>query len=333
MQVLVLVSFRTNTTWKVNMAQQTGGSPQPSGDRQERSNDSARRSLKPIVLWVGGILTAVITAVAVGAATGYTSHLLDKKSTAVPKGPPLAVVSVTLQRNGAYQGGTYVFPDALRISSTQIHLIDSTNQQLGQDDYYDSWARAHGGVDPDTVIIQLILAGNRSYPVRILDMRPVGQCASRLKGTLLLSPTAGEDDSVLIGFNLDKPDPIADTYSQTRGFGQSFFESKTVTLTYPQQQVFEIVGQSVYHYCQFRIHVDMLSGNRKEVELIGNGSQPFKVSGILPIADYKEVYLGGVADNGCPGPADGFTRIDIAKYSHFKFAALQPCKDYLYRSR
>ena len=158
-------------------------------------------------------------------------------------------------------------------------------------------------------------------------MQPVGQCTAPLNGTLMLSPTAGEDNSVLIGFNLDKSDPDAETYSQTKGFSQSYFESKTVTLTYPQQQVFEIVGRALQHYCQFKIRITLLVGKRQEVELIGNGTQSFKVSGVLPMAGYKEVYVGGVANNRCPGvPPDGFARIDAAKY-----AALKPCSDYVYR--
>jgi hypothetical protein len=241
-------------------------------------------------------------------------------------GPPVAVVSVSLQRNGAYQGETYIFPSKLSLTNTQLENLNRSNSELGESAFFDSWARAHGGVDPGTVIIQLILAGNRDYPVRIVNMNPVGTCTAPLSGTILDSPPAGEDDSTLIGFDLDSPDPVADAYSEAQGFGQSYFEAKTVTLEYPQQQVFEIIGVTARHFCQFRINLSVLEGRRIVLETIGDGARPFMVSGELPLTDYQEVYIGGVMNFGCPGASGGFIRIIAAK---FKFGT--PCRTYMYR--
>lgn len=314
------------------MSQQAGAKPPHHGARHGKPSHERSHSLKPVVLWVGGILTTVISAVAVGAATGYTSHLFGGKTASALAGPPLAVVSVSVQRDDTYQGGTYIFPSALQINDTLLRRINSVSPGLSEDNYYESWARTHGGIDPGAIVIQLILAGNRTYPVRILNMQPVGQCTAPLNGTLMLSPPAGEDNSVLIGFNLDKSDPVAQSYSETQGFGQSFFESRTVTLAYPQQQVFEVFGRALQHYCQFKIRMTLLVGRQQEVEVIGDGSQPFRVSGVLPYVYYKEVYFGGVMNNGCPGvPPDGFARINAVEYSHLKNAVLARCSSYLYR--
>ncbi|HTX83302.1 MAG TPA: hypothetical protein VME44_14025 [Streptosporangiaceae bacterium] len=274
---------------------------------------------------VGAATSAVLTSF-FGLLSSSPQDASAGTQTARTGGPPVAVVSVSLQRNGAYQGETFIFQNKLNLTNLQLADLNRSNSELGQSAFYDSWARAHGGVDPGTVIIQLILAGNRSYPVRIVNMNPVGTCTAPLDGTILDSPPAGEDDSALIGFNLDSPDPVAETYSEAQGFGQSYFEAKTVTLQYPQQQVFEIVGVTAHHFCQFRIQLTVLEAHKTVRETIGNGSRPFIVSGGLPLTDYKEVYIGGVMTVQCPGAPGGFIRINARRY---KFGV--PCSAYVYR--
>ena len=67
-----------------------------------------------------------------------------------------------------------------------------------------AWLENHGGVAPDTVFVQLVLAGNRKEAVRIIDLRPLATCAPPLDGVLFEDPPAGSDESIRIDFDLDQ---------------------------------------------------------------------------------------------------------------------------------
>ncbi len=310
-------------------------------ERPESSKSRWRWVKRPAV-WIGSLVTAVVTAVAVSLAVLFANHVIGfgqptpgvEQPITGPKqsatgagqlsaqhGLPVVVASERLLRNAAYQGNSFVFSQPLNLSPTQVHAINEWTlglQLAGLDNYY-TWARAHQGIDPNATIIQLVLAGNRNQPVRILGMQPVGECRAPLAGTLLYSPPAGQDSSVSIGFNLDKPDPAAQVYSQTTGFGADYFASKTVSLRYQEQQVFQVVATTAKHYCEFRLQLTVLAGGKTSTETIGNGVHPFEVTSILPsrsitsLGSYRQAYIGGVA-SPC---SDRFVGVDPATFNFY----------------
>lgn len=280
---------------------------QHAGDNEKRKASESRwRWIRRPVVWIGSLATAVITAVAVSLTVFFTNHAIgvgqaNVHPTQSPHGPPVVVAAVKVLRNAAYQGYSFVFPKPLDLTRPQLQSINrlTSGLQIGGLNHYYAWAREHHGVDPNVVIIQLVLAGNRNQPVRILGMQPVGECRAPLAGTLFDSPPAAEDNSVSIGFNLDKPDPAAQVYSETTGFGADYFSSKTVSLRYQKQQVFQIVARTAKHYCKFRLQLSVLAGGKTSTETIGDGPHPFQVTGLLPASSnsvdgYKRAYVGGV---------------------------------------
>jgi hypothetical protein len=302
----------------------TKRSPQREADD---ANASRRSWLMRPAVWVGTLSTAIISGVAITLASNYASHAVEKSSSPNTTGQPVKVLSESLARNVAFQGSTFIFRNPINFTVAQLGHINSlmAGNNIGRPGRYYSWARARGGVDPGSVIVQLVLAGNRDNVVRILNLRPVGQCADPLRGTLLYSPPAAQNLSVSIGLNLDQEDPVAQKLTGDSKFGQDYFSSKTVSLKYGEQQVFRIVAVTSKHYCQFRLNFTVLDGPRTIHETVGNGSQPFRVTALdmgdgTSVAAYKRVYVGGVADAGSCGG-----RFISVNPTNFSFAKIPTC--------
>jgi hypothetical protein len=191
-------------------------------------------------------------------------------------------------------GGSYYFARPLTFSRAQLKTISGLEDtdRIGGASRYSAWMQNHGGVPDADLIIRLVVAGNRRQPVRILNIAPVGTCTAPLTGTEMNSPSAGDDTTDYIAFNLDDKQPVADAY-KNGGFEGSYFDRTTVSLRYTEQQVFLILAQTYKHYCQFRLQFSVLDGTKVITETIGNARQPFRVSGPAPV--YKEVYNGGIA--------------------------------------
>jgi hypothetical protein len=87
-----------------------------------------------------------------------------------------------------------------------------------------------------------------------------------------------------------------------RGFGELHFDSKTVSLKYKERQAFQVLGITERQSCEFRIQLSVLAGGNTMTVLVGNGSQPFKLTARTEHAkaapadfsDYQRLYVGGV---------------------------------------
>ncbi len=280
--------------------------------RAKHSNQSHRPKAKAHwskskpSLYIGGLAGALVLAIFSTLGTGIGNTIWAKVkggSGPVYSGSPARLISVDVQRNDT-QGDTFIFPQRLQLTRSQLGQVNDwmTKDVLGASENFDPWARAHGGVDPNYVNIRLILEGNRAHPVRILDMRPVGACQKPLSGTAFISPPAGSDPSVVIGFNLDTPTPDAETYSQSAGFGSNYFDAKTVSLKSDEQQVFEIVARTLTRYCHFDIEATVQDGSKQINEIFSNNGHPFKVSALAvddQRPDFQQLYVGGVISPSC----------------------------------
>lgn len=181
------------------------------------------------------------------------------------------------------------------------------------------WARPRGGVDAEMVIAQMVLVGNRRDQVRILGMRAINQCGPPLTGTIFHAPSAGEDHTIRLAFNLDEPNPQARIWSGTAGFGGNYFDAKTISLKYKEQQAIQILGITQRQYCQFRIETKVFTKGRTETAIMANGREPFKVTALtsrtqtaaVPYADYQRAYVGGVNNTRDHG---GFTKVNPATH-------------------
>ena len=226
---------------------------------------------------------------------------------------PVKIDSVSYSPSGAY-GFSFAFRREVALSSRELNSIIGAGNGEGN---YESWARSHGGVDLSVSEIKLVVEGNSTNLVRIINMQVVKQCQSPLAGTLFYSPPAAQDTSIKLGFNLDELVSVARTYRDTV-FGSSYFDNKTVSLRRGEQEVFQIRAVTARYYCQFKLKLTTVVGGKTVYQIVDDHGRPFRVSASLvagpganhPYAAYKAAYLGGVARPiNDEGKGDGLVRI------------------------
>jgi hypothetical protein len=259
--------------------------PQPAAQSREQ------RALHGLATWTGGLVTAVVAAVLAAIVTVEISpHNAAAAQTAITRhGPPVKIDSVTVLRTTG-QAGTYVFQRALYLSPTELYEL---NQLQDGTPGYTDWFRSRGGVDPFSSNVQLVVEGNAEKAVRITNMSLLKTCRAPLSGTLFESPSAGNEPSILIDFNLDSPNSVAQTVTR-----QDYFSRYTISLQPGEVQVIQISALTERYYCQYEIQLDVLVGARATVETVTDDGKPFQVSAIYGSnSPYHVLYVGGVASS------------------------------------
>ena len=191
---------------------------------------------------------------------------------------------------------------------TGLQLRTLNSNPFANADY--GWLIQHGAVATGTVDIQLVVQGNRTDTVRILNIKPAANCTNPLHGTMFYSPSAGSDPITQLNMNLDDPD-IPASYTENRqvdGMVQGktisdYFGHNTVSLSNGEQFTFDIHVSTALHYCQFSLDMTVVDGTKTVVESVNNHDAPFRVTALygkkrdlLPtFSRYSVVYLGGVA--------------------------------------
>jgi hypothetical protein len=229
---------------------------------------------------VTAVVTVVVTADVTPAASAGGTH------GAAPQGAPVKIDSVTVMRT-AVQAGTYLFRQPVLLSQQDLA---SLNRLQDGTPGYDAWFRSRGGVDPSPSSIQLVVEGNASQAAHITDIALIKNCHPPLTGTLFLSPTAGENGSILLNFNLDSARTLAQAPN-----GLDYFANFTISLKPGEVQVLQVNVNTSHYYCQFTMQMTVLVGSRQTVETITNAGQPFRVSALAATKDYHALYVGGVA--------------------------------------
>jgi hypothetical protein len=298
-------------------------------------------------VWLAGVLGTVVTGVVTGILVNASNNVLAAHNIAAPpalvplssvaapthspisdhrsrasrsviKGAPLTVVSedpINLDH-----AGVWVFPRKAVFTSSQLKILDrSPTIGIPSMDLLFSLGAYQSYSDT-----QLVVQNNQVQQIRVLDMNVVKSCQAPLTGTLVYSPDAGSDPSIQLGFDLDSTDTEAET-GQT-GIGAivqkpDYFARHTVSIQPGAQQVFDIVAVTSKHSCSFRFGLTLLVGSKKTYQLIGDGSQPFRISAILgtkyngtSFSAYNSIYAGGVAS---PTGDDRFVRVDPKTYKGY----------------
>ena len=279
--------------------------PSRSAEPEPAPQSLLQRALRGLLSWTGGLVTAVVAAVLAAIVTvGISPHnAVAAQTTAARHGPPVKIDSVAVLRT-TVQAGTFVFQRAIYLSQSEL---DELNQfQLGTSGYI-NWFRSRGGVDPDSSNVQLVVEGNASKPVRIINISLIKDCQAPLSGSLFLNPPAGSASSILIDFNLDSPASIAQTAS-----GQDYFPRYTISLRPGEVQVIQISSVTARYYCRYSIQLDALVGAHTVIETVTNDGKPFQVSATYNSnARYHVLYAGGVAS-----PNGGkFERVNPTSFS------------------
>jgi len=276
----------------------SGRKPAAHPARPSQKHQSFReRAFSGSAKWIGGIATAAVVAAVTAVVTALvTADVTTAQGTApapVPPtlaagghGPPVRIDSVTVLRTTS-QAGTYVFQRPLHLSPQELAAL---NRLQDGTPAYDAWFRSRGGVDPSPSSIQLVVNGNASQPARITDVTLVKSCRPQLTGTLFDSPSAGNQGSILLDFNLDSARTIAQTPN-----GQDYFANFTISLEPGEVQVLQIYTTTSKYFCQFTLQLTVLVGSHQTTETVTDDGKPFQVTAATaPVKDFQVVYAGGV---------------------------------------
>lgn len=288
------------------------------------------RRTKKLLFWIGGIVTALVTGLAVAFGTGVGNGLFKSASSiAVSTGPPLSVSlyhETMLDNPGGGGFGTTVFPGKLNLTKADLQAIN-TNYGTG----IVHWLAGRGGYEEYTEL-KLTVTGRRNC--RILNMR--ADILSRtppVDGTLFQVPVSGTggSGSVSFSFNLDSSSPVALAGLYYPGSNSSeYFQANTFTLAPGEQDTFQIFASTNEFAVRWVIDITILDGSKIVQDVVSdNGGVPFRTSAVAPITQgavltgvfrqyaenfYKVIYtecsgLGPASDTGldnaqCQGTQD-----------------------------
>jgi hypothetical protein len=200
------------------------------------------------------------------------------------------LVDSTGYQQAADDGFTYAFPQTL--TSQQVALLN--NLPVSFQSYITQVTRLDGTniYDTDT---QIVLQGNAVGQTTVITgMNVVKQCSQPLAGTLLYSPSAGQDDDIEIGFNLDDRFPVAQNYQSGRLSG-NYFEQHTISLRHGETQTLLVHATTRHYFCKFTYQILVDTGGRQVAEQVTDNGHPFTVTAGIKADDYKAFYIGGVA--------------------------------------
>lgn len=269
------------------------GTSNPSG-----SMATARSWLRRPIVWLGGIVVAALGIAITNALVPAFSSFIGSFT---EQGPPIDILDATPFRSDE-AGGSMVFASGATFTGDDLAELNAADDPF-------AWFVERGGVPLETAFVRLVLEGNRSNAVRIVDADVDPDCSAPLDGTIFLDPPAGADQSIRLDFDLDAPDS-APTYRAEDGSTAQFFPAQTISLANGEQVTLVVTASTQEQYCTFGVVLSVLEGDRTtEVRIPEAGARPFAVTARLDDVAYDEVYLGGVI---C---SNGFVRAGDAYFS------------------
>ncbi|MFC5830058.1 hypothetical protein [Nonomuraea insulae] len=248
------------------------------------------------MVWLAGITAAALTAAITTIASDTAKKVIGSEATvttpsvhvsasasSIPKKPvaasdPVWIKPVVIERK---VGGDYswILPNRTNFSNKDIK--DITAKLFSEQS--DTYMPKIGGVWTRGLSLKIVAEGRRESPVRILDMQVEKKCVP-LHGTAFIALEQGGEPSIGIGFNLDLAKPSAQMVDEQleekdRWRGQ-YFRENSVSLDQGEQSVFQVTVAASKYYCEFRLVLVILDGDKTVRQVVDNNGSPFKVSGI-----------------------------------------------------
>jgi hypothetical protein len=169
-----------------------------------------------------------------------------------------------------------------------------------------SWAKTRGGVDVDESYLRLLLQNNG--PDRVTIRSISAQVISRMSPintTYVKSPSAGTNDLVALGFNLDEGDLVS-AQPETQGGGRRadtsnlpFFSTKNVTLDPGESTDVKITTRTEHCHCLYKFQVVVVKPDSTTTLDIGDvNGRPLSITARAP--QYQNSYENGQL--GCARP-------------------------------
>jgi hypothetical protein len=198
-------------------------------------------------------------------------------------GPPVKINYVSVKPTVS---GFYDLPRPLVLSRSELDQLNGLITGSG----YDGWFRERGALDVGTSVVKILVQGNRSSPVQVVNMSAVKHCTLPAGGTLFEnSPTGGAVDVLGMALNIDTANPIP----QNGLMAGNWFNAHTVSLGLGETQTLVVVVNSYTFSCSYKLTMTVVAGSRTQTVVISNQGKPFQIAGSLPLCRYKDLYIGG----------------------------------------
>lgn len=191
----------------------------------------------------------------------------------------------------------WIFPGPLVLSSARLKALNSDFLRDPIGNAVADYLYSHGGYEVQFTDTQLVVQNNLNIPVSIIDMRIIKSCTAPLKGTFFYAFGQAAVETIQLGFDLDSPDSDARKIDGENLTGSSpyYFAGDTVLIAPSGQQVFNLMARTLNHACTFRYQATVLEGAKKVYQVIGDGAEPFRVTGEYnTYSKYAVIYAGGV---------------------------------------
>lgn len=258
-------------------------------------SEEAEQPKKPLwqrpLIWLTGLVVAAVGGFLTDSMKDVFQGWSDRASTS---GPAVMVSQVATYRSDAV-GASVAFPrDTVFGDSalTDLNAVRQTNSGSAGSDT--SWLEERGGVAVGSVFIQMVVTGNRSTPVRVMNVEVVPECGPPLDGLLFLDPPAGADLSVRLWFDLDEQHPTAMDASADDADPLPYFPDRTISLSRGEEQVLLVEARTTQKYCSFSLRLTVLDeGATQQQEVALPDGSRFQVTARLPENNYDRVFLGG----------------------------------------
>ncbi|MCO5996043.1 hypothetical protein [Actinoallomurus rhizosphaericola] len=240
------------------------------------------------------MLIAVLSGVGSQATQKLSSYFSGQKHQKhlTSSGPPVTVDEA--KDISDVTGGSWISQKEVELSPNQLDWLHGIYQS--DRDAYVSWFKGQGAISRGGNLIELDLVGNRSDPVRIMNIQPVSQCrAASTSGTLFYLASQGQENTISIYFDLGQVGQGYETWSEG-GAARSgnYFAAHKYTLAHGEHVTFRLsIGSQEPLACNYRLKIDVIADKGSTAQLVDDQGKPFQFeSGALNFPKYQRLYVG-----------------------------------------
>ena len=135
--------------------------------------------------------------------------------------------------------------------------------------------RGAGAIQAGTMLLRLVLTGESSQGIRILNITPIIVARTRpWHGDLFSTGPQGSPSNIQTLLNLDNPFPTV----RSSFDGKPYFQERTITLRLGEQEVIIMKVTSSHAYFAFKLGVDYLAGSQPHSLILTDQIKPFEIS-------------------------------------------------------
>jgi hypothetical protein len=167
-----------------------------------------------------------------------------------------------------------------------------------------NWLKTRGAVDVNQSHLRLYLQNNGSDRVTVRSISAkVIERLSPMNTTYVQAPSAGTNDLVDLGFDLDSGDLVAAQPEKTGPEGSQadtsqlpFFSTKDVTLDPGESIDIKITTRTEHCHCRYNFEVEVVKADSTDtLDIADPNGRPFAITARAP--DYVNAYEDG--ELGC----------------------------------